>query len=98
MKHTTVYVVRGTAGEYSDRSEWLVCAYEDEVIARLHAEAARREAQRMHALFRKRGFALEVDDLARAWDPQMKIHHDDTDYTVEPVAVRYGLPDTSPPR
>lgn len=48
-----IYVVVGTTGEYSDRTEWMVCAYRDEQLAKDHvvaatawadAEKARRDA------------------------------------------------------
>jgi hypothetical protein len=32
----TIHVVSGTTGEYSDRSEWVVCAYTSEADARAH--------------------------------------------------------------
>jgi hypothetical protein len=37
----TVYIVFAWTGEYSDRSEWLVCWYESESEARAHARAAK---------------------------------------------------------
>jgi hypothetical protein len=36
----TIYVVRGSAGEYSDRNEWPICAYEDEALAQKFVELA----------------------------------------------------------
>jgi hypothetical protein len=41
-KTTTIYVVRGTTGEHSDRVEWLVKAYRSEKAAK--AEVARLSA------------------------------------------------------
>jgi len=35
-----IYIVHGTCGEYSDRTEWSVCAYDEEHLARAHVEAA----------------------------------------------------------
>ena len=35
-----VYVVMGTTGEYSDRTEWSVAAYTDEDMAKAHVEGA----------------------------------------------------------
>lgn len=31
-----IYVVVASSGEYSDRAEWVVCAYRDEADAKLH--------------------------------------------------------------
>jgi len=42
-----IYVVMGTTGEYSDRSEWLVIAYFDEEKAKQHVTLARQEAKRI---------------------------------------------------
>jgi len=40
----TIYVVQGSTGEYSDRTEWLVCAYGDEESAKAHVVRAGRRA------------------------------------------------------
>lgn len=48
----TLYIVVGTIGEYSDRREWMVAAYEDEELARRHVELASargREIIQAHA-------------------------------------------------
>lgn len=42
-----IYVVMGTTGEYSDRSEWPVIAYFDEEKAKQHVTLARQEAKRI---------------------------------------------------
>lgn len=40
----TIWVVMGSTGEYSDRSEWLVVAFPDEAQAKRHADAATERA------------------------------------------------------
>ena len=45
-----IYVITGTTGEYSDRSEWLVTAYTKEDDAKKHVEEATKYAEAWHAL------------------------------------------------
>ena len=40
-----IYIVFGTSGEYSDRSEWAVAAYEVEANAEAHVTAAKKWLQ-----------------------------------------------------
>lgn len=35
---TKIYVVQGSTGEYSDHTEWLVCAFQDQDKAKSHVE------------------------------------------------------------
>lgn len=44
-----IYVVMGTTGEYSDRSEWPVLAFVDEEAAKRHVENASRRAKELEA-------------------------------------------------
>lgn len=48
-----IHIVVGTVGEYSDRSEWEVCAYFDKSLAEAHVkaldEATEKAAQRIDA-------------------------------------------------
>jgi hypothetical protein len=41
---STIWVVMGSTGEYSDRREWLAVAYADEVAATRHADKATERA------------------------------------------------------
>jgi hypothetical protein len=36
----TIYIVQGSTGEYSDRTDWIVCAYTDKEKADEHATKA----------------------------------------------------------
>ena len=47
---STIYVVMGTCGEYSDRTEWPVAAYTDEGLAKDHVKAATAKARELLAL------------------------------------------------
>lgn len=49
-----IYLVIGSTGEYSDHTQWTVCAYGDQVQAELHAAALRKA----------------VDGLNGHWEPE----------------------------
>jgi len=44
-----IYIVNGSCGEYSDRQEWQICAYESEHLAKSHVEGA-EDFTRRHAI------------------------------------------------
>jgi hypothetical protein len=46
---STIYVVIGTRGEWSDRSEWLVRAFANEDAAKTHVVHASGRAKELHA-------------------------------------------------
>ena len=45
----TIYVVVGSAGEYSDRNEWLVRAFDDEEAAKAFVLRASDKARELYA-------------------------------------------------
>lgn len=90
----TIYIIIGTCGEYSDRSEWIVCWCATEAEATTYVDACRAEDR-----------ALEGDarDEAR-WgsgkpsmlDKYWQTSYTGTEYRVE--AVERGVaPATTPP-
>jgi roadblock/LC7 domain-containing protein len=85
-----IYVVMGSTGEYSDREEWIVCAYADEEMAKHHAETATAEARRIQNTTKR--YCHVPDDQAKAWDPHMSIDYTGADYTVCEVEIRTELP------
>ena len=44
-----IYVVMGTTGEYSDRTEWGIVAYTDEKKAQEHVDNATRRSNELYA-------------------------------------------------
>ena len=46
---STIYVVMGTVGEFSDRREWAVAAYESEELAQRHVELASQRGREIEA-------------------------------------------------
>lgn len=85
---TTVYVIRGTTGEYSDRKEWVVCAYSDEQLAKDHVLAATKWAHEEHA---RMGTYGELE-RASPYDPDIRIDYTGTAYRYDAVQVREALP------
>lgn len=59
-----IYVVHGTTGEYSDRSEWIVTAYTKEADAKHHVIKATEYADAWSARTRQ----ADWDDLG--WEEQ----------------------------
>jgi hypothetical protein len=91
-----VYIVMGTTGEYSDRSEWPVCGYQDKALATQHADQATLWIVRMRG---PNGRMKDVDwekDLSlrgkSPWDKNIQIDYTGTDYYVIEVEMRNELP------
>ncbi len=73
MSVEMVYVVMGSTGEYSDRTEWPVKAYRNEERAKEHVVNAEREAKKLQARY---GIIGEIPKDANPYDTDM-----DMDYT-----------------
>ena len=73
MMAEKIYVVMGTTGEYSDRTEWTIAAYSDEEEAKKHVELAT-----------ERALIEEANSEINGWDYQPKNDYDtgmQIDYT-----------------
>jgi len=95
-----IYVVMGSTGEYSDRSEWLVCAYKDQKMADQHAFLAEQWALKKHDEYERddRGtWELRQDirdgKLSCPYDSDFHIDYTGTSYVALPVEVREALPE-----
>lgn len=53
MTDEKVYIVVGHSGEYSDSRDWLVCAFEDENLARQHVLNLSNKFRELYARFNK---------------------------------------------
>lgn len=83
----TIYVVCGSVGEYSDRSEWMVAWYTTRDEATAHAEAAEAEARDLAV---KRQELMEVDYLASCEPPHTPLDpFRDNDYCGQ--SATYGV-------
>lgn len=59
---SNVYVVMGSTGEYSDRSEWIVCAFKDVVKAESLVQACNTRADQWVAKRKD-----EYDAMPKNW-------------------------------
>lgn len=84
-----LWVVYGMCGEYSDRSEWNVCAYPTEELAIKHAELAQARAD---ALSREYDSYSDIPPNANEYDSQMSSDYTGTFYRHCMVEVRDELP------
>jgi len=73
-----IYIVQGTSGEYSDRSDWLVCAYTSKKSAEEHAHKAMLRAVEIHKS--SPGFFSRSKE--NEFDPDMQMDYTGTEYTV----------------
>ena len=73
-----IYIVHGTTGEYSDRTEWIVCAYPSKVDAQAHVMCAQR-----HCPPEKEAYRSYVDGgerLKNPYDPHFRMDYTGTYY------------------
>ena len=73
----TIYVIGGTTGEYSDRSDWIVCAYRDKALADLHVHNAQIRAIEINKTRESRYAAPKG---ANEFDPHMQMDYTGTEY------------------
>ena len=77
-----VFVVEGTCGEWSDRSDWIVCWYPTEAEAQDHAVKAKQRADEIQA---KAKSMYHTPEAKNEYDPYCRWDYTGTDYTVIPV-------------
>ena len=80
-----VWIVMGTTGEYSDRSEWPVCVYADEARAQARAEAA---TQRAAEIYEARPRYSAPPEGANEHDPKMQMDYTGTTYFLAESEMR----------
>ncbi len=81
----TIYVVMGTTGEYSDRTEWPVLAYLSKPQAEEHVEKASARARELFAL--RGGRYMTNNPEVNEHDPSFTMDYTGTTYYVMPVNV-----------
>lgn len=88
MANLTVYVVRGSTGEYSDRSEWPVRAFMSETEAQALVLAATDRARAIEYERRDRCDLVGVDSrLTNEYDSNMSMDYNGTFYNYETVEL-----------
>lgn len=85
-----IFIVMGTTGEYSDRTEWPVCFYETEAKAQLHCELAKQEANKIEAL---KGNKYARHTGTNPYDPNMSMDYTGTSYYIWEVSSAQSLGD-----
>ena len=79
-----IFVVNGTTGEYSDRTEWLVAAYTREEDAWKHVEKATEYVQ----AWRSTHTRYETRCPPGPFDPNLQMDYTGTDYTYFEIELR----------
>lgn len=89
-----VFVVVGQTGEYSDRDEWFVCAYADELMAQEHVRLAGARANEIFAASEKDEHPWEVrGNSVNEYDPDAnRMDYTGTTYYVAGVDVLTAIP------
>lgn len=87
-----IYIVMGTTGEYSERSEWPVCAYTDQQQAQKHAADASAVAREELVKCEADGAYYDAFDERRAtvnpYDPNMDLNYNGTSYFLYEVELK----------
>lgn len=73
-----LWIVEGSSGEYSDRRDWVVCAYRTEAEAKRHAELAQARSE---SLRKQYGTYWDIPAKANEWDSQESHDYTGTRYT-----------------
>jgi hypothetical protein len=87
----TIYVVIGSTGEYSDRSEWPVRAYRNEAAAQAEVLRLGEAASAFYAKWEPNGYGPErhkAEDAHRAtFDPSFRCDYTGTSYYLYSVEL-----------
>jgi len=74
-----IWIVEGTTGEYSDRDDWVVCAYTSQEKAENHASKAMRRAKEIQ---KDRLTRYSAPKSSNEFDPKMRMDYTGTEYYV----------------
>lgn len=81
-----LWIVEGSSGEYSDRRDWVVCAYRTEEEAKRHAARAQARSEELR---RKHDTYWNIPAGANEWDPQESHDYTGTRYTYSMTELRF---------
>ena len=79
-----IYVVFGTTGEYSDRTEWLIKAFTTEEAAK---ELVAKATQRANELIATAPNRYSIKEGSNEFDPGMQVDYTGTSYFYEKVEL-----------
>lgn len=87
-----VYIVCGSTGEWSDRTEWLVFAFKSEAEAIAHVNACKdtlqRFDQRNRGYQRQEGERVALEEAMLPLDPNFYEDYTGTHYFIRQVELR----------
>jgi hypothetical protein len=92
-----IYVVRGSTGEYSDRTEWPVCAFDEQwkaerFVLQIETEIRKVESAGIEPYRMGTGAIHALLDQIRKFDPNARLDYTGLTYWVESVEVLDGIP------
>jgi len=90
---TSLWMVVGSTGEYSDRGEWAVMAYRKKADAEAHQKAASEEAFKLGASQDCRQVTYDPWDseaVKNRFDPGMRVQYTGVGYYVREVPFTEG--------
>ena len=81
---STIYIVMGRTGEYSDSQEWIVCAYKSEA-------AAQARVIELETLMKTVGAVTDIswDERCKAEDAMRKHQDGDEYFMIDYTGTRY---------
>lgn len=85
----TIWIVQGTTGEYSDRTDWYVCAYRSQEMAEEHASKAMRRAKEIQHGNKQYYRPVPGEN---EFDPAMLLDYTGTEYTTASIEIRDAVP------
>lgn len=91
-----IWIVAGTTGEYSDRSDWAVCAYRSEEAANRHVSKAQLRAKELEKAGWRSVYPFSEREV-NEYDHKMSMDYTGTEYFTYSVELRPD-PDPAPSR
>lgn len=92
----TIYVVTGSTGEYSDRSEWLVYAFHTEEAAQAYVDLLGVERQKLPQRSWDWNDDQKIELAMRAFDPRFSEDYTGTSWFVQAVELKDSTAERQP--
>lgn len=84
-----IYLVWGSTGEYSDRTDWTVCAYRSKAKAEDHASKAMRRGKEIQKSEEWQEHRRDPDKCPKnEFDPQFQMDYTGTEYGTAECELR----------
>jgi len=83
-----IYIVSGSTGEYSDRSEWLVAAYTDRAVAQKHVDDSEEWFRvNIPQLGKWPHYGYEDREKKNPYDPKMSVDYTGAHWFLQEVEL-----------